>query len=111
MIRFSLLPSHPKHLHVHLLGIGIVELALAQLAVEADDLAEFVLHLLNVFHTDRCHFRLLQLKRGGKERNSHRKIQRTEGTSRSRYSTQKHSNPVKPRYSVFKGTDLNHALY
>ena len=76
MIRFSLLPSHPKHLHVHLLGIGIVELALAQLAVEADDLAEFVLHLLNVFHTDRCHFRLLQLKRGGKERNSHREIQR-----------------------------------
>ena len=38
-------------LHVHQLGVGVVELALAQLAVEAHHLVELVLHLFDVLVT------------------------------------------------------------
>ncbi len=37
--------------HVHYLGIGIVEFAFTQLAVEADHIAEFIADLLDVFLT------------------------------------------------------------
>lgn len=38
----------PAALHVHLLGVGVVELAVAQLAVEADGLAVVAADLLDV---------------------------------------------------------------
>ena len=45
---YLVLEAMSTPLHVHLLGIGVVELALAQLAVEADQLALVVLQLLDV---------------------------------------------------------------
>ena len=47
---------------MHFLGIGIVELALAEFAVEADDFAEFVFHLFDVLHANRRYLGLLQLE-------------------------------------------------
>jgi hypothetical protein len=40
-------------LEMHLLGIGVVELALTQLAVEADSFALIIAHYVNVFMTNR----------------------------------------------------------
>lgn len=42
-------------LHVHLLGVGIVELAVAELAVEAECLAVVSAYLLDVVLSDRLH--------------------------------------------------------
>lgn len=47
----------PPPLHVHLLGIGIVEAAIAQLAVEAEGFAVVAADLLNVVLPHGLHFR------------------------------------------------------
>ncbi len=48
------------YLHVHLLGVGVVEATLAELAVEGDDLAVLALHLLNVVMSHRLDVLLLR---------------------------------------------------
>jgi hypothetical protein len=45
---------------VHLLGVGVVEATLAELAVEGDDLAVLALHLLDVVVSHRLHVLLLR---------------------------------------------------
>jgi len=45
---YLVLEAVATSLHVHDLGVGIVELALAQLAVEADDCSYLVPHLFDV---------------------------------------------------------------
>ncbi len=51
MMTNLILESVSAALHVHFLCIGIIELALAQLAIEAHSLSLLVLHLFNVFLT------------------------------------------------------------
>lgn len=48
----------PPALHVHLLRIGIIELAVAQLAVEGESFAVVAADLLDVVLTHRLHLRL-----------------------------------------------------
>lgn len=50
-------------LHVHLLGVGVVELAVAELAVEAERLAVVAADLLDVVEPHGLHLRLVVLGR------------------------------------------------
>lgn len=55
MIADLVLKSMAASLHVHEFGVGVVELAIAELAVETHHFVVFVLHLLNVLVTCEQH--------------------------------------------------------
>ena len=48
---------------MHFLGVGVVEFALAEFAIETDHFAQLILDFLDIVHADRRHLGLLKLKK------------------------------------------------